>query len=80
MFWYHPSAQDDKREPAFGRNNKNAIFFFFLKKKSKKNVRNQETWQEVKDIKLFFLPSVKTAKKCTLNIPLFETINYPFVR
>jgi hypothetical protein len=43
MFWYHPSAQVDKREPAFGRNNKSAILFLFKKKKSKKNVRNQET-------------------------------------
>jgi hypothetical protein len=37
MFWYHPSAQDDKREPAFGRNNKSAILFlFFLKKNQRK--------------------------------------------
>jgi hypothetical protein len=36
MFWYHPSAQDDKRELAFGRNNKSPILFlFFLKKKIK---------------------------------------------
>jgi hypothetical protein len=54
-------------------------FFSFFKKKIKEKCEESRNMTR-SNIKLFFLPSVKTAKKCTLNIPLFETINYPFVR